>query len=202
MLTQVTATKMAWPTKTESTETRATPHHLGGTSIHNMTDSSMNERFEVIEALQELRERHEVGTYGHERADHAIGMALSRGRETSRYLMNDVLRDAGRVLRRRWAAEEGKFVSLDADPEGNHDGLLSESLYSTAPSPLELLLAEELIRQIRVRLGDEPLALAIFVGLLNGDSIAEIAAENHISVSYTKVLRTRVRDAAETSLLN
>ncbi|MEQ1858866.1 MAG: hypothetical protein ABMA13_02915 [Chthoniobacteraceae bacterium] len=167
-----------------------------------MNDSSMNERYEVIEALQELRGRHEVGTYGYERADHAIGMALSRGRKTSRYLMNDVLRDAGRVLRRRWESQEDKFVSLDADPEGNHDGVLSESLCSPAPSPLELLLVDELIRQIRVRLTDMPLAMAVFDGLLDGDSISEIATANKISLSYAKVLRTRVRTAAEFAILN
>lgn len=158
-----------------------------------MSNSSLSERFDVVEELQKLRAHHEVGTYQHERADHAIDLALSPRRKVDAFFKDDLLRDSGRILRRKWASDQGKFMSFDVSPGGCEDVLLLEAILPLVPDPAESLLAGELAIQIRTCLSDSAPAMAVFDGLIRGDSIAELACQHEISVSYAKALRARIR---------
>jgi hypothetical protein len=162
-------------------------------------DSSLDEPFRTILRLQRLRDHRDPGSLSGERLDHAITLAMSARRAGDRHLMRNVRRDARRVLARRFSrlrAIEMNIDALDAAATADDEALPSEKYLSAGPmTPEAVFTRKELCRELEVRVRRFD-GFATLIGLVEGLTLAQIAAETGVSLSTTKRCTARIREAA------
>jgi DNA-directed RNA polymerase specialized sigma24 family protein len=169
------------------------------------SDSSLDERFQAIPRLQTIRGRHRCGSERHERADHAITLALNRGRAGGEHLLRNLMRDSRRIRdRRRDWLRDIEVMNIDAidaaaaeeeRPPAEHETDLFNYYARATMTPEAVLLEKEFCAELehRVRaLG----ALPTLEGLVDGLTTKELAATTGVSVSTVKRSVAKIRTAA------
>jgi hypothetical protein len=165
-----------------------------------MLDNTLDARFRAIQKLQTIRGQYPPGTYYFEVADRAIDLVLGPKRRIDSFLVSNALRDAGRIMRRRWA-NEPEFVSMDAplvsDDCSEDELTLHDRLASVWFTPEQATAALDFENVLMCRLGESTPAGLVFECVARRFSGEEMAHFAGISVAYAKKLRIIVRREAK-----
>jgi hypothetical protein len=164
-----------------------------------MHDHSMDVRFNAVLILQGMRTRHSSGSRRYEQIEYAIDLALNASRVADEYLVRNVLRDAERILDR--FKKNHASVSLndevseqDVDPAQQYEQLVDHE------SPEHVVTAQCLASAILSDVGSSEAVAQVWDGILNGETVAEIAVASGFSTSYVAKIRMALATSAKAHL--
>jgi len=164
-----------------------------------MQEQSMDVRFNAVLILQGMRVRHSPGSRRYEQIEYAIDLALNASRVADEYLVRNVLRDAERILDR--FKKNHASVSLNDEVSGqNVDPAQQYEQLVDHASPEHVVMAKFLASAILHDVGNSEAAAQVWNGMLNGETVAEIAVASGFSTSYVGKIRMALATSAKAHL--
>lgn len=164
-----------------------------------MHDQSMGVRFDAVLILQGMRLRHTPGSRRYEQIEYAIDLALNTSRVADEYLVRNVLRDAERILDRfkknhASISLNNEAAEQDVDPAQQYQQLVDHE------SPERIVAVQCLASAILRASGNSEATAQVWHGMVNGETVAEIAATTGFSTSYVAKIRMALSACARAHL--
>lgn len=160
-----------------------------------MLDLSSAQRWSVIERLQRQMLTSKPGSFQHDRADHAVDLALRPERpvRSRTHTLRTLLQDAGRTVSRRQRRHRRRYVP---QPSDDSEPRAYQTPDKRTSQPYDALIAAETDAELRDRLASIPQATECFDAMLGGEPVAQTAHRLGVHDHRIEYLRGWIRRLA------